>query len=326
MSQQHGAASFSETRMTRRRLLQVGGACTAALVASTAQSRHAWAAGANEDASERWGFLVDLTRCIGCRSCEIACNKVNGLPQPDTSFSGTGVFNEERRPTEKAFTIVNRYKPSNGTADVYRKVQCMHCNEPACVSACPTAALMKTPEGPVIWDENVCMGCRYCMIACPFNIPAYEYDEAYSPRVRKCTMCYERVFKKGGLPGCVEACPTKAVVFGKRDELIQMARQRLVESPGKYVDHIYGEHEVGGTSWLYLSPVPFEDLGLPELDDNPRGQTTLGFLATLGVVDILGPLALLGLYRFATRREQIAEEERMNGIELPSERGRDDGN
>ena len=94
------------------------------------------------------------------------------------------------------------------------------------------------------------------MIACPFEIPTYEYDEAFTPRVMKCTMCFERV-KEKKLPGCVESCPNEALTFGKRKDLIKIARERIKKYPGRYQDHIYGEAEMGGTSWLYLSGVPF---------------------------------------------------------------------
>ena len=140
----------------------------------------------------------------------------------------------------------------------------MHCNDPSCVSACIVGALTKQPKGAVIYDAAKCIGCRYCMVACPFQIPAYEYHNALTPEVRKCTFCFESI-KGGELPACVQVCPREVIIFGQKSELLRMARWKIKNNPGKYVDHIYGEHEVGGTSWLYLSSEPFETVGFPKL-------------------------------------------------------------
>ncbi len=295
-------------RLSRRTLLKVAGATALATAASQAIAWPVKAAEGVIEQPDRVGMLTDSVLCIGCRACEAACNKVNNLPPPAKPFSDTSVFDQRRRPHADAFTVVNRYIQPDGKA-VFRKVQCMHCNEPACVSACPVAAMMKTPEGPVLWDERVCIGCRYCMVACPFNIPAYEYNNALSPRVRKCTLCFDRVFKEGGQPACAQACPTGANIFGKRSDLLKIARGRIAEHPEKYVDHIYGENEAGGTSWLYLAPVDFQKVGLPEVEDTPYGDLTWNYLTAIPVVDILLPLGLIGLYRFANRREQVAKDE-----------------
>ncbi|MEA3232150.1 MAG: 4Fe-4S dicluster domain-containing protein, partial [Thermodesulfobacteriota bacterium] len=138
------------------------------------------------------------------------------------------------------------------------------CNDPSCVSACIVGALTKQENGAVIYDAKKCIGCRYCMVACPFQVPAYEYHNALTPEVRKCTFCYQSV-KEGGLPACAQICPREVITFGKKDELLRLARWKMKKNPGKYVDHIYGEHEVGGTSWLYLASEPFESIGFPKL-------------------------------------------------------------
>ncbi|MDP2953204.1 MAG: 4Fe-4S dicluster domain-containing protein [Chloroflexota bacterium] len=308
--------------MTRRTFLRTAGILAAAALVAPPLALPGRAEGSSEGSPERMGLLTDLTLCIGCRACETACNRVNKLPPPDVPFSDASVFDRARRPTAGAFTVVNRYPNPDGGPPVYRKVQCMHCSEPACVSVCPVAAMVKTPEGPVIWDERVCIGCRYCMVACPFSIPAYEYSSAYSPRVRKCTMCYERVFKQGGMPACVEACPVKAIVFGKRQELLLEAQQRIAGNPKKYVNHIYGEHEVGGTSWLYLSPLPFETVGLPQLEKTTYGELTWNYLAAIPVLDILGPLFLIGLYHLTRRSERVGVEEALKKM---AKRGKEGG-
>jgi formate dehydrogenase iron-sulfur subunit len=194
--------------------------------------------------------LHDISRCIGCRRCEAACNRVNQLPAPEVPFDDLTVLNHKRRTTARTYTVVNQHGQQPVIkSPMFAKIQCNHCLEPACASACFVKAFTKTPEGPVIYNADVCVGCRYCMIACPFEIPTYEYDKAFQPQVRKCTMCHPRVIE-GQLPGCVEACPSEALVFGRRDDLLQVARRRMLDHPNRYVDHIYGEHEMGGTSWL----------------------------------------------------------------------------
>lgn len=252
-----------------------------------------------------YGCLTDLTVCVGCRSCEKACNESNKLPMPDLSFDDGSVFKKKRRPTEKAYTVVNQYKnPKDESKPIYRKVQCNHCNEPACASACPIHAYTKTPEGAVVYDPDKCFGCRYCMIACPFYIPAYEYNSALEPKIVKCTMCYDTRLKNGNIPACAEACPTGAITFGKRRDLIKLARKRITEKPDRYIDHIFGEHEVGGTGWLYISGVPFEQLDFPvNLPKNPLIEETKGFLGAVPVVFTVWP-ALFGMIHAALRHRE----------------------
>jgi len=232
-------------------------------------------AGAEEAAplncDKTFGVLVDTGVCIGCRNCEWACQRKNFNPEIDSSsFDDKNVFKEHRRPSALAYTVVNQFhSPEAGSKSYTMKVQCMHCNQPACVSACIVGALKKHEQGPVTYDASRCIGCRYCMIACPFQVPAYEYFNALDPQVRKCSFCYDRIVTQGIRPACVEACPSEALTFGSRRELIDMAHSRIRAHPERYVDHIYGEHEAGGTSWMYLSPVDFKYTELPDLPDEP---------------------------------------------------------
>jgi len=269
------------------------------------------------------GVLFDSTRCIGCRKCEEGCNQVNELPGPDQAFSDLTVLDTERRTTSKAYTIVNRYDDGGGKQDpVYRKVQCNHCLEPACASVCFVSAFSKTESGAVIYDETVCVGCRYCMIACPFEIPAYEYDSAFAPRVRKCTMCHPRVLK-GLLPGCVEVCPTEALTFGKREDLLRIGRERIRKFPERYVDNIYGENEMGGTSWLHLSAVPFKDIGMREdLGTTPAPELTAGALSVVPMVVGLWPVLLGGVYAINKRRAKIEKREKEQAVSEALENAR----
>lgn len=247
------------------------------------------------------GILYDSTRCTGCRGCEYDCADANGLAEPEPTKMIKGL----RKPDETRRTVVNEYNTSKGK--VYAKMQCMHCNEPACAAACLTQAMRKTKEGPVIWREDKCMGCRYCMVSCPFDIPKFEYHSP-NPKIQKCTMCYDTRILKGELPACVENCPNEALTFGTRRELIIEARRRIYEKPDLYYNQIYGEEEAGGSCWLYLSPVPFEELGMnTSLQNSSYPELTKGFLYSVPSVFVLVPALLLGIQQ-ATKKNHLTEE------------------
>jgi Fe-S-cluster-containing dehydrogenase component len=257
-------------KLDRRGFFKIMGAAGTALAVRPGEV----SAGSLKAPPDAWGCLVDLTRCIGCRKCEEACNKVNGLPPPERPFQDPTVLNRLRRPDEKAYTVVNRYFPGkldahNQLVPTFVKIQCMHCQDPACASACIVGALTKRENGAVVYDVSKCIGCRYCMVACPFEIPAYEYHDPITPRIMKCTFCFERISESGGVPGCAGICPVEAITFGKRSTLLTLARDRIRKNPARYVDTIYGEKEVGGTSWMYISGVPFEKLGFIQVPDQP---------------------------------------------------------
>jgi len=298
--------------MNRRTFLGLLGAAGVSLGASSAS--HAASAADVKGLPDSGAVLFDATRCIGCRKCEEACNAVNELPKPAAPFSDLKVLDTARRTSDAAFTVVNTYHPAGAQAPVFRKIQCNHCLEPACASACFVKAFQKNESGAVSYDASVCVGCRYCMIACPFNIPTYEYNEALAPRVRKCTFCEPRL-KEGKLPACVEACPKEALVFGKRREIIHIARARIMDNPGKYQDHIYGEHEMGGTAWMTISAAPFRELGMREdLGVETAGSYTAGALSAVPVVVGMWPVLLGGIYAVSKRKERIAEEEKREAV------------
>jgi Fe-S-cluster-containing dehydrogenase component len=277
----------------RRDFFKVVGAAGTSLVVASPKP----AAAAAVHSEEGWAVLVDLTRCVGCRTCEAACAEANGLPKPDESDYVDGV---RRATTDRQWTAVNRFQTAKG--EVFAKGQCMHCLEPACAAGCLTKALYKTAEGPVVWRADKCMGCRYCMVSCPFDVPKFEYD-SWNPKIQKCQMCFDRV-KESGRPACVENCPAEALTFGKRGELLEIARQRIYQNPGTYVSHIYGEHEAGGTGVLYISPVPFEQLGMrTDLGDGSYPELTRDFLSAVPLVLIAWPAMMLGLRRSAVARE-----------------------
>ncbi|MBF0227730.1 MAG: 4Fe-4S dicluster domain-containing protein [Desulfobacterales bacterium] len=311
--------------MSRRKFLGLAGAAGAsALIGSSAHSasnKHF------EGYPNSFGVLHDITLCVGCRSCEAACNRVNELPQPDVSFSDVSVLEQKRRTSSDAFTVVNKHANlKNSKVPIFNKIQCNHCLEPACASVCFVKAFKKTEQGPVLYDPSVCVGCRYCMVACPFDIPTYEYDKAFTPRVRKCTLCYPRIIE-GLLPGCVESCPTGALKFGKRDDLIKIARDRISKKPEKYIEHIYGEHEMGGTSWLYLSGVPFKQLGMREdLGIKPAPEYTAGALSGVPIVVGLWPVLLTGIYAMTKRKEKVADLEKKECVKEAIEKEKADAN
>jgi Fe-S-cluster-containing dehydrogenase component len=249
---------------------------------------------------DRRGVLCDTSLCIGCRSCEVACNEANGLPKPaegQPALDDPKVLAEKRRMDHAHFTVVNKYgKDETGGPEVFVKTQCMHCDEPACFAACLAKAFTKTPEGAVVYNSAQCIGCRYCMQACPFYVPTYEYHKAFTPRVRKCTMCFDRV-SDGKIPACVQACPQEALIFGKRSDLLKIARRRLDADKSGYVDHIYGEREVGGTCWMYVSKAPFEKLGFKtDVGTEALPKLTYGYLATIPVLHTGLPILLAGFY------------------------------
>ncbi len=260
---------------------------------------------------EAMGVLVDLSRCVGCRSCEAACNEEQNLPMPEKPFNDFSVFDElhhgqKRRPDELSYTVVNRYDIPGSDHPLFRKIQCNHCQEPACLTSCFVNAYTKTPEGAVIYNPDVCVGCRTCMVACPFYIPAFRYSSAFDPRIMKCIFCYDTRLKKGKPPACVESCPQEALTFGRRDDLIHIARQRIRENSNAYVNHIYGEHEAGGTSWMYISPVDFEEAGFDtSVPKEPILNYVKDFLAIVPMVLTIWPALFAGFHLLANRKEAI---------------------
>ena len=210
------------------------------------------------------GMLYDATRCIGCQTCVVACTAANHL-KPDTRRDPLHQAPADLNNYTK--TIIKLYKPTDGTAFSFVKQQCMHCVDPACAAACMFGGLKKDAKtGVVSWNGKLCVGCRYCEIACPFNVPKFRW-EGFNPEIVKCEFCKERL-AKGQEPACTAICPKKAVVFGSREAMLKEAKLRIAASPGKYYQNrVYGEREGGGTQVLYLSHVPFDKLGLPKLGD-----------------------------------------------------------
>lgn len=296
-------------KVFNRRNFLKGGIASGATATLLSKGKDASAAQSFGGYPNSMGVLVDLTRCVGCRSCEAACNKEQGLPTPDLPFDDTSVFEEKRRTSEGAYTVVNKYDTPGQDHPLFRKMQCNHCNEPACLTSCFVNAYTKTPEGAVTYDPTVCVGCRTCMIACPFYVPAYSYSSVINPVIKKCVFCYDTRLKFGRPPACVESCPKEVLTFGKRKDLIKMAHQRIKNKPNGYVDHVYGEEEVGGTSWMYLSSVPFDEVGFDtHLGNQPIISYVKDFLTIVPMVLTIWPALFTGFYLLANRKDSKKNE------------------
>jgi len=291
--------------LNRRNMLKIAGAAGAGAALTGGALASATTRGAAKSAV---GVLVDTTRCVGCRACEAACSEANALAAPEKPGDDT-VFAARRRTGPTSFTVVNKSAAKSPSGeDRYAKTQCMHCVTPACASGCVVKALEKTAAGPVVYHEDRCLGCRYCMIACPFGVPKYEYTKA-APLVRKCTFCAARQ-EKGLPPACADACPSGALTFGKRADLLEEAKTRIYQNPAKYVHEIYGEDEAGGTSWLYISDVSSASLTLPQdVVKKSYPEMADGALSAVPFVVTLWPPLLMGLYTFSKRRDDVAGHE-----------------
>ena len=242
-----------------------------------------------------YAILFDSTKCVGCRACETACAEKWQNPYNDK------IAAEEKLSAHKLTAIATK-------GDKFIRHMCMHCLEPACASACPVGALQKTAAGPVVYEADKCMGCRYCMTACAFGAPTYEW-EARFPKVRKCDMCAER--QAAGKPtACTEACPNEATVCGERDAMIALAKKRMAENPAAYHPKIYGLEEVGGTSVLMLADVPFEKLGMPgSLPNEALPAFTWRALVLIPSVVTTGSVLLGGISWITHRRKDVAAAE-----------------
>ncbi|MHB8133189.1 MAG: hydrogenase 2 operon protein HybA [Anaerolineaceae bacterium] len=256
---------------------------------------------ATKDASESASMLYDASLCIGCRACQTACKERAGLP-PVTDSQNLYEFPTELNANN--WTLIKLFKEND--AYQFIKKQCMHCLDPACTSVCPVKALEKTPEGPVVYHSDICIGCRYCMTACPFEVPKYQWDKV-NPLVQKCDFCADRL-AEGLEPACGAACPTGALISGRRGHMLEVAQQRITEKPDFYVDHIYGETEAGGTSMLYLANVAFQKLGFPNLDDRPLPEITWPYMKSVPIV-FFGMGGLLTAIYYLTHRNEGKEKE-----------------
>jgi formate dehydrogenase iron-sulfur subunit len=283
-----------ELRLSRRRFLSL---CAPALggLALLSATHGAADASTETDLENVPAVLIDISRCQGCGNCQRSCDKANGLPCAEQSTLSA-----------QTYTIVDERQPEPGETRFVKRA-CMHCLHPGCVSACPVAALHKTNEGLVVADTSKCIGCRYCQYACPFGVPKFEWENTLGV-MRKCTGCTDRI-AKGQMPACTAGCPTGALKAGTRAELLKEAHARIEAHPDRYINKVYGEFEAGGTSRLYISDVPFEELGLPVVDSAPVPRYAEQIVTKTPTIALSVAAVSTVAYAFLRRREHGTDED-----------------
>ena len=231
----------------------------------------------NTNSSNRKGFLVDTSRCIGCRSCQVACKQWNKLDADQTANQGS--FENPRDLTPALYNRIRFVEQADSSGAMtwrFLNERCMHCGDAGCLKVCPSpGALYRTKDGIVAYDKEKCISCKYCVSACPFNIPRYGSDD----KVAKCHLCLDRV-GAGMTPACAKACPTETLKFGKRSDLIASAK-----AAGK---KLYGESDLSGLGVVYALEGPPEQYGLPSKPSIPMSI----FLWK----DVIKPLGILGFW------------------------------
>ncbi len=280
--------------------------------------------------------LVDTTRCVGCRSCQVACKRSNSLQAEQTKFfSAGGGYQNPAGFSAYTRTYVSYHEledEAGGLKWVFVKRQCMHCAQMRCADVCAPGVFRLDASGAVVCEPDECIGCAACTDECPFGAPRIEYWELDTPQIRKCTFCIDRQQAQPGeiringrplrgealrryqasfsTPACAKACPAGALKFGPRDQLLAEARRRIAADPQKYVDYVYGEKELGGCGWLYLAGVPFETLGLPmrfvaPAESKGMGAKARGRRPVASVWSAMGTI-LAAMCWFFRRRDKIS--------------------
>jgi Fe-S-cluster-containing dehydrogenase component len=278
---------------SRREFLALLGATGATLLAGKASGETRELRPINDT---ELGMLYDATRCVGCKACMAACKRVNrdsgGLSYESAPFDKDKLWDAPTDLSGSTRTLIKLYKSPEKRWS-YVKYSCMHCQEPSCVSVCPVSAMTKDKvTGIVEYDKNKCIGCRYCQIACAFNIPRFQWERK-APQIVKCDLCSSTNLKGKGITACAEVCPAGAITFGKRGDLLKDAHDRIIANPGRYVSYIYGEQELGGTNHLYLAGVPFDNLGLPNLPNKAPAEFSEHIQHTI-YKGFIAPVALYG--------------------------------
>ena len=306
------------SRQSRRQFFKAAGLAGAGLVTSVG---HASASQAHLPDNNQFGMLYDATKCVGCKACMAACKRVNarpgGLAFEQARFDEDGLWDAPEDLDGNTRTLIKLYKDTKGWS--YIKYSCMHCQNPSCVSVCPVRAMTKDPKtGIVDYSKDTCIGCRYCQVACPFNIPKFQWDRTV-PQIVKCDLCRDTNLKAKGIPACAETCPAGAILFGRRKDLLAEARTRLTQYPQRYVPHIYGEHEMGGTNHLYLAGLPFDRLGLPTLKSEAPASFSERIQHTI-YKGFIAPVALyVSLCCIAVRNQKKGEAQHTPAAAAPPE-------
>ena len=253
-------------------------------------------------------MLYDVSKCVGCRACQAACRRWNKLPPEPIGYGG--IYDNPDDLSGRTWTLIKfREFGENGEKEwFFRKYQCMHCTDASCEAVCPTGAISHQGEAVII-NQEWCIGCGYCVQACPFGVPHKDEDEGTA---RKCTFCIDRITQELK-PACVEACPAGAIIYGDRAKLIAEGKRRaqILIASGKEKAYLYGETELGGLSVMYVLPEPAAVFGLPE---TPRLATANIFTQWLGGIVTAGIIAAVPFWLLFKRRKQI-EKEQQSGVE-----------
>ena len=282
---------------SRRDFLKIIGATGAALLAGRGAAGASEAHAVNNDTI---GMLYDATRCVGCKACMAACKRVNSdygsLSYERAKFDTDGLWDAPQDLSGSTRTLIKLFKESDKQWS-YVKYSCMHCQKPSCVSVCPVSAMTRDKiTGTVDYNKDTCIGCRYCQVACAFSIPKFQWEKAI-PQIVKCDLCKNTNLREKGISACAEVCPAGAIKFGKRKDLLNEAQIRLKDNPDKYIAHIYGEHEGGGTNHLYLASMPFNKLGLPDIKPEAPAEFSEKIQHTI-YKGFIAPVALYGTLCF----------------------------
>jgi Fe-S-cluster-containing dehydrogenase component len=293
-------------KQSRRDFLKVLGVTGAGLLAAPAVC--AASTEAHQVNNEELGMLYDATKCVGCKACMSTCKRVNGdygsLSYEQAKFDPDKLWDAPQDLSGSTRTLIKLFKEGDKRWS-YVKYSCMHCQKPSCVSVCPVSAMTKDKQSGIVdYNKNTCIGCRYCQVACAYNIPKFQWEKTI-PQIVKCDLCKNTNLLKKGISACAEVCPAGAIKFGKRKELLEEARTRLQDNPDKYIAKIYGEFEAGGTNHLYLAAMPFTKLGLPELkpeapaEFSEKIQHTIykGFIAPVALYSTLCFIAVKNMKR-----------------------------
>ncbi len=216
--------------------------------------------------------LIDVSKCIACRGCQVACKQWNQLPAVATENQGTYENPPDLSGKTLTRVIFQEMVIGGEFKWLFRKQQCMHCTEAACVEFCPVDAAYKNEFGFTEFDTEKCIGCGTCTKVCPFGLPRVDYD---IKKAKKCWFCMDRV-ANDLKPACSKTCPTGALKFGDLDELLDYAYQVIESSAEKL--YLYGETELGGLHVLYLLEEAPEVYGLPKSPQVPSSVEAISFL------------------------------------------------
>jgi formate dehydrogenase iron-sulfur subunit len=274
---------------------------------------------ARAEATTEVAKLIDVSKCIGCKACQVACMEWNDLR--DEIGTNVGAYQNPHDLTENSWTLMRFAEYENPKGDLewlIRKDGCMHCADPGCLKACPSpGAIVQYANGIVDFHEENCIGCGYCISGCPFDVPRLSKRDN---KVYKCTLCSDRV-AVGLEPACVKACPTGAIVFGTKDDMKDHAEERIADLKSRGFDQagLYDPAGVGGTHVMYVLHHADKPEIYCDLPANPRispmvrlwkGATKPLALGVIALTALAGFLHYIRVGRNETRASDEAAAQR----------------